>query len=423
MIVLLLFAAVAGAGTALTPCVLPVLPAVLSAGALGGARRPLGIGLGLVGTFTVTIVGLAEVVDGVGAGTGVLRWVAVAVLLAFGLALAFPAIGDRIEAPLSRLARFGPGSSGHGFWSGLAVGGALGFVCAPCAGPILAAVISVSASQGTSARLVAVGLAYAGGLGTMLALYAYGGRRVIDRVRRAGRGPSVQRVLGGMLAATALVMALQLDVRFETALAGHVPDFLVDPTHSLERSHAIEGRLADLRGRARFEAAASARPSRHRPAARAALRELRRRAGLHRPRPLVQHRRAPAHDVGPARPRRADRLLDLHVHQLPAHAALPARAGRPLPPRRPDGRRGAHARVRVRARLRQRGRGDPGQSPALSGRPGQRLRDVERLRQPVLAGRVPGRRRRPRPLRPVRRGRRGPDRGRRALAARGGRSP
>ena len=39
---LLLFALVAGAGTAITPCVLPVLPALLSAGAVGGRRRPLG---------------------------------------------------------------------------------------------------------------------------------------------------------------------------------------------------------------------------------------------------------------------------------------------------------------------------------------------------------------------------------------------
>src|SRR5256885_2035371 len=43
MIVLLSFALLAGAGTALSPCVLPVLPALLSAGAVGGRRRPLGI--------------------------------------------------------------------------------------------------------------------------------------------------------------------------------------------------------------------------------------------------------------------------------------------------------------------------------------------------------------------------------------------
>src|ERR687883_24951 len=68
MALLVAFAFVAGAGTALSPCVLPVLPALLSAGATGGRRRPLGIVLGLAVTFTVTIVGLATVVDGVGLG-------------------------------------------------------------------------------------------------------------------------------------------------------------------------------------------------------------------------------------------------------------------------------------------------------------------------------------------------------------------
>jgi len=55
MILLLLFALIAGAGTAITPCVLPVLPALLSASAAGGRRRPLGIVLGLGITFTIAI--------------------------------------------------------------------------------------------------------------------------------------------------------------------------------------------------------------------------------------------------------------------------------------------------------------------------------------------------------------------------------
>jgi cytochrome c biogenesis protein CcdA len=38
MPLLMLFALIAGAGTALSPCVLPVLPAVLSAGVTGPAR-------------------------------------------------------------------------------------------------------------------------------------------------------------------------------------------------------------------------------------------------------------------------------------------------------------------------------------------------------------------------------------------------
>src|SRR5579859_3823300 len=119
MLILLGFALLAGAGTALSPCVLPVLPALLSAGGVGGRRRPLGIVLGLSVTFTVTIVGVANVVDGVGLGSDPLRDLAIAVLLAFGVVMLAPRLSERLEAPLSRLARFGPRSQGDGFGSGL----------------------------------------------------------------------------------------------------------------------------------------------------------------------------------------------------------------------------------------------------------------------------------------------------------------
>jgi cytochrome c biogenesis protein CcdA/thiol-disulfide isomerase/thioredoxin len=249
MALLLLFALVAGAGTAITPCVLPVLPAVLSAGSLGGRRRPLGIVVGLAGTFTVAIVALAQLVQGVGLASGAARDAAIVVLIVFGIVLMVPALAARVQAPLSRLARFGPRTRGTGFWSGVAVGGALGFVCAPCAGPILAAVTSVSASGGASAKVVAVALAYAVGLSAMLLLYAYGGRAVIGRLRRSLHGHVVERTLGAVLLLTGIIMAANLDVRFEEALANDtsLPAFLVDPTRSLENSGAVQKRLASLR--------------------------------------------------------------------------------------------------------------------------------------------------------------------------------
>ena len=91
MIVLLAFALLAGAATAITPCVLPVLPALLSASGSGGRRRPLGVVTGLAVTFTITIVGLASVVDGVGFADGTLRTLAIVVLGVFGLTLLVPA--------------------------------------------------------------------------------------------------------------------------------------------------------------------------------------------------------------------------------------------------------------------------------------------------------------------------------------------
>jgi cytochrome c biogenesis protein CcdA/thiol-disulfide isomerase/thioredoxin len=250
MLILVTFAVLAGAGTALSPCALPVLPALLSAGGVGGRRRPLGIVLGLSITFTVTIVGLANVVDGVGLGDDPLRDVAIAVLLVFGLALLMPDVAARLEAPLSRLARFGPRDTGDGFLSGMLVGGALGFVYTPCASPILAAVISVSAASG---KTIAIALAYAAGSAAVLLLLALGGRRVFDRVRRAGRGPLLQRVLGTIMILTAVAILTNLDVSFDQFVARNIPD--VNLTASLECSGSVTSRLDQITGhKAKFVA-------------------------------------------------------------------------------------------------------------------------------------------------------------------------
>jgi cytochrome c biogenesis protein CcdA/thiol-disulfide isomerase/thioredoxin len=244
MVVLVTFALLAGAGTALSPCVLPVLPALLSAGGVGGRRRPLGIVLGLSVTFTVTIVGVAMVVDGIGLGSDPLRDLAIVVLLVFGLAMMLPELAARIEAPLSRLARFGPRSTGDGFRSGLVVGAALGFVYTPCASPILAAVISVGAASG---RTIAIAVAYALGSAAVLLALTAGGRRLLERVRRAGRGASLQRALGAVMVLTAVAILANLDVNFDQFVARHIPD--VNLTASLECSRTVTARLHEISGR------------------------------------------------------------------------------------------------------------------------------------------------------------------------------
>src|ERR687886_910867 len=129
MALLTLFAFLAGIGTALSPCVLPVLPIALSAGATGGSRRPLGIVTGLALSFTFATVALVYVIHALGLPDDLLRKLAIAGLIGFGVALAVPAIGDRIEAWLSRLVRVRPrDDGGGGFASGLLVGVSLGFV-------------------------------------------------------------------------------------------------------------------------------------------------------------------------------------------------------------------------------------------------------------------------------------------------------
>src|SRR3954469_15473880 len=160
MVLLLLISVVVGAGTALSPCALPVLPALLSAGAAGGRGRPLAIVLGLSATFLLSVIGGGELLRHLGLGGNTLRNAGIAVLVIAGVAALAPSLADRLERPLAALSRLGPRTKGDGVWSGLLVGAALGFVYAPCAGPVLAAVASVSAVTG---RTLAVALAYVAG--------------------------------------------------------------------------------------------------------------------------------------------------------------------------------------------------------------------------------------------------------------------
>jgi len=87
MALLVVFAFIAGAGTALSPCVLPVLPIALSAGVGGGRRRPLGVVTGLALSFTFATVALVYLIDALGLPGGLVRTLAIVTLIAFGLAL------------------------------------------------------------------------------------------------------------------------------------------------------------------------------------------------------------------------------------------------------------------------------------------------------------------------------------------------
>jgi cytochrome c biogenesis protein CcdA/thiol-disulfide isomerase/thioredoxin len=249
MVVLVAFAVIAGAATAVSPCVLPVLPVALSAGVTGGRRRPLGVVTGLAVSFTFATVALVYVISAFGLPDGLLRTLAIVALIGFGVSLLVPPLGNRLEARLSRIGPslgLGGGRSADGFWSGMLVGGGLGFVYAPCAGPILAGVITVSASQGFTTGRLTVALAYGVGSAVVLYLLMLGGRKVTGRLARRSGG--FQMAMGAIMVVVALLMLGNYDTRFETAVASDLPSFLVDPSKSLETSATATSQLAALRG-------------------------------------------------------------------------------------------------------------------------------------------------------------------------------
>src|SRR6266545_3800900 len=103
MIVLLGIAFVAGVVTAISPCVLPVLPILLAGSASGNSRRPLAIVAGLVASFSVFLLVGAWLLDALGLPQDSLRTAALVLLVAAGTTFVVPRLGELIERPLARL--------------------------------------------------------------------------------------------------------------------------------------------------------------------------------------------------------------------------------------------------------------------------------------------------------------------------------
>src|SRR5438105_1580292 len=118
MIILLAFSFLAGIVTILSPCILPILPIVLS-GVSGDKKRPFGIIVGFILSFTLFTLFLATIVRLTGIPANALRIVAGVILLIFGFSLLLPQFQALTEKLFSKLSVFAPKSNAHGgFWGG-----------------------------------------------------------------------------------------------------------------------------------------------------------------------------------------------------------------------------------------------------------------------------------------------------------------
>ena len=239
MLLLLGVAFVAGIVTALSPCVLPVLPIVLAGGATGGSRRPFAVVAGLVVSFTVFSLTAATLLTALGLPDDLLRNLAIAVVVVVGLGLLWPRLGDLLGRPFYALARRPPSDTGGGFVLGLS----LGLLFTPCAGPFIAAVATVAATQDLTLSAFAITLAYGLGAGLVLLGFALAARRGLSLPGARAHAPAIRRALGAAVLALAVLMVLGVDKKLQT----QVPEY-TRSLQGLEESAAAQGELEDLVG-------------------------------------------------------------------------------------------------------------------------------------------------------------------------------
>src|SRR3990167_2983903 len=188
MLLLIAFAFLAGIVTILSPCILPILPIILSSTIGGqniGKLRPIGVVTGFVLSFTFFTLFLSTIVGFSGISADALRLFSVVVIAGFGISFLIPKFQVLLEQIFSKLAGFVPaGNNRKGFGGGIIIGLSLGLLWTPCVGPILASVISPAITGTVTLDAAAITLAYA--LGTSIPMFiimAAGGsalRRVTD---------------------------------------------------------------------------------------------------------------------------------------------------------------------------------------------------------------------------------------------------
>jgi cytochrome c biogenesis protein CcdA/thiol-disulfide isomerase/thioredoxin len=236
VLLLLAIGFVAGIVTALSPCVLPVLPIVLAGGATG--RRPLAIVAGIVVSFTIFTLFAAWLLDLLGLPDDLLRNLAIALLFLVALSLLVPQVAEWLARPLQFLTRRSSGDRGGGFL----LGASLGLVFVPCAGPVLAAVSVIAARRDVGFESVVLTLAYAAGAAVPMLAIAFAGARA-GRAFRA-HAVTVRRVSGVLVGAAALAIAFGVDRNLQTAVPGYTESL----QERFERSEAAQRELRELTG-------------------------------------------------------------------------------------------------------------------------------------------------------------------------------
>src|SRR5919201_46045 len=159
MVLLLVIGFLAGVVTAISPCVLPVLPILLAA------------------------------------------------------TLLVPRLGELLERPFLPLTRRRPAGSGGGFVLGLS----LGLVFVPCAGPIFSYVAVRAGSEHLNSKAVRLIVASSLGAAIPMLLVALGGRGISARLR----GPLIRPALGVVMALAGIAIVFNLDTKAQTALGGY----------------------------------------------------------------------------------------------------------------------------------------------------------------------------------------------------------
>lgn len=222
------FAFLAGVLTIAAPCTLPLLPVLL--GTSFGQKnkfRPVFIVIGFVIVFTLAAVILSLLVKYIGFDANIVRNIGIFILALFGLLLIwskpFELIAMHLTPLISKVSvKVGLGNKGN--FSALLLGMTLGLVWTPCAGPVLASILTLIAIQKDLISAAILLLFYALGVGVPMFVIAYGGQYISDKVAVISKySVLLQQIFGVIIILLAIAMYFNYDVKLYSFIFQYFP--------------------------------------------------------------------------------------------------------------------------------------------------------------------------------------------------------
>lgn len=250
--ILLIFAFISGLVSILAPCIWPLLPIIFSSSVSGGKRKSLGITLGIITSFGVLTLSISTLVMLFHFDPDILRLVAVVVIGFLGLTLILPSLSGKLEGLLSGISGKIGGRVGmkrNGFVGGYITGFALGIIWTPCAGPILATIAALGATQKVSFNAVLVTASYVAGIGIPLLVFSYLDSKIFRYSSYVSRYTGrIQQVFGVIMIITAILIYTGYDKVIQAKLLDAFPSYSSVLT-GLENNKDVQKQLDILKGK------------------------------------------------------------------------------------------------------------------------------------------------------------------------------
>lgn len=211
---------VEGFALIISPCILPILPIILSGSLSGSKKRPFGIIIGFIFTFSLFTFFSHQLVQSTGIDLTLVRYFSYALLIMLGVIMISTYLTEKFTHSMRKLANVGStlaiaNNSQGGLISGILFGSLVGLIWTPCAGPILAAVIVQTALQQTTTTSFIIILSFGAGAAIPMLVIALFGRKIMDRVGFfKTHAIALRKALGVIIIAAVLYMIYGTDVSF-----------------------------------------------------------------------------------------------------------------------------------------------------------------------------------------------------------------